>query len=252
VIRLVRGPDPDPLRGKRPRKLEDARAIIARGEKPDPRGYGDDGVKEQIFQAQHRKCAYCEKREERSKYRDAEHYRPRSRYWWLAWTWENLLFACIDCNRDYKKDQFPLVDEAQRLVPEEAPPGGEQPLLLDPYDPRIDLQHEIEFRREDVQGQERWKPYGLTTRGEETIRICGLDRQSLLTEYKIHVRETVWPKVERFLAAVEAGAPWEIGRAWRILTLGLFWKDQPYQALSRDALKALVKPALRERYQLSL
>lgn len=226
--------------------------MIARSEKIEFSGYGDDGVKEQIFQSQHRKCAYCEKREERSKYRDAEHYRPKSSYWWLAWTWENLLFACIDCNRDYKKDQFPLVDEARRLVHEEAPPGGEQPLLIDPYDGSVDPRHEIEFRREDVQGQERWRPYGLTARGRETIRICGLDRQSLLTEYKLHVREMVWPKIEKFLAIAETGTPWEVKRAWDSLKLGLFWKDQAYQALSRDALKVLVQPGLRERYQLSV
>jgi hypothetical protein len=253
MIRLVRAAqEPEPLRVKRPDKLADARVAIARREKIDFSGYGDDGAKEQIFEAQHRKCAYCEKREERAKYRDTEHYRPKSPYWWLAWTWENLLFACIDCNRDYKKNQFPLLDERQRLAPEELPPGSEVPLLIDPYDSSIDLQREIEFRRDDVQGQERWKPYGLTTRGAETIRICGLDRQSLLTEYKLHVRETVWPKVEKFRAVADTGAPREIQRAWASLKLGLFWKDQPYQALSRDALKILTQPVLRERYQLSL
>jgi len=34
--------------------------------------------------------------------------------------------------------------------------------------------------------------------------------------------------------------------------MGLFWKDQPFQALSRDALEVLVRPAVRERYQLAL
>jgi len=253
MIRLVRSPDePEALQRKRPEKLAALRAAYARGEQPKISGYGDDGVKEALFLGQDRKCAYCERREESPKNRDADHYRPKTRYWWLAWTWENLLFACDHCNRYEKKDQFPLVDETRRLVPEDVPPGGEQPLLIDPYDPSFSPQREIEFRPDDVQGQERWKPYGLTPRGDETIRICGLDRHGLLTEYKLHVNRTVWPKVERFLEIAETGSPSEIPRAWVSLKLALFNKYQPYQALSRDALKILVRPELRERYKLAL
>jgi hypothetical protein len=53
-----------------------------------------------------------------------------------AWTWENLLFACFECNREYKKQQFPLADESHRLVAA-VPPG--QDSCLDPFDPSIDL-----------------------------------------------------------------------------------------------------------------
>jgi hypothetical protein len=252
VIRLIRAPEPAPLRDKRPERLAAARTALASGEQVVFTGYGDDGVKETLFQGQHRKCAYCEKPEEQSKYRPAEHYRPKARYWWLAWTWENLLFACTDCNSDHKKDQFPLIDEARRLVAEDPPPGGEQPLLIDPYDPSIDPANEIEFRRERVQSKERWRPYGLTEGGRETIRICGLDRPSLLTLYDAHVRELVRPKVERFSSVVETGNAHEIVRAWRTLVRGLFGDYQPFQALSRDAVRALVSPLLRTRYQLTL
>lgn len=148
MIHLVRGPEPDALRDKRRGKMTEARARCAVGETINFTGYGDDGVKDQIFKAQHGKCAYCEKREEQPKWRDAEHYRPKSLYWWLAWTWENLLFACIECNREYKKDQFPLVDETTRLTPEAAPPGDESPLLIDPYAPEDDPRVDIVFRRQ--------------------------------------------------------------------------------------------------------
>ena len=253
MIRLERPrTEPEPLRQKRLEKLAAARTAISGGEKIDFSGIGDDGVKEALFQAQHRKCAYCEKPEEQSRYREAEHYRPKSRYWWLAWTWENLLFACIDCNRDHKKDQFPLVDEARRLVAEHAAPGDEQPLLLDPYEARIEPANEIEFRRENVQGRERWKPYGITERGRETVRICGLDRPSLLTLYDAHVREVVRPKVERFRRIAEAELTPDIVRAWGTLVRGLFGEYQPFQALSRDVVRVLVPTSLRARYQLAL
>jgi hypothetical protein len=252
VIRLVRGPEPAALVAKRPGKLAAARAAIAGGGRPEFTGYGDDGVKEALFQGQHRKCAYCEKPEEQSKYRPAEHYRPKSIYWWLAWTWNNLLFACWECNSDHKGAQFPLVDEAQRLVAEAAPPGGEQPLLLDPYDPVVDPGAEIEFRRDLVQRKERWRPYGVTERGRETVRICGLDRATLIDKYNAHVRDTVRPKVEAFRSAAETSDAQQIVRAWNRLLRGLFWDEQPFHALSRDATRFLVPLALRARYQLIL
>jgi 5-methylcytosine-specific restriction endonuclease McrA len=251
VIRLERPPEPEPLRRKRPGKVAAARDALHRGEKIDFSGYGDDGAKEDLFQGQHRKCAYCEKSEEQSKYREAEHYRPKSTYWWLAWTWENLLFACMDCNREHKKEQFPLVDEVRRLVAGHDPPGDEQPLLIDPYDGSVDPAREIEFRREYVQRRERWRPYGLTERGRETIRICGLDRPSLLTLYDTHVREVVRVKVERFRGIAETGSSQEIVRAWGTLVRGLSGAYQPFQVLSRDAVQVLVPPDIRARYHLS-
>ena len=252
MIRLIRGLEPVALAAKRPGKLADARNAIAGGGQPEFKGYGDDGVKEALFQGQHRKCAYCEKPEEQSKYRPAEHYRPKSVYWWLAWTWENLLFACTDCNSDHKRDQFPLIDDAQRLLAESAPPGCEQPFLLDPYDPIVDPGAEIEFRRDLVQGKERWSPYGMTARGRETVRICGLDRATLIDKYNAHVRTIVRPKIEVFCSAVETNDAQQIVRAWRRLLRGLFWDEQPFHALSRDATYLLVSPALRARYQLTL
>lgn len=56
----------------------------------------------------HGKCAYCESAYATTAPVDIEHYRPKGAvaeddghpgYWWLAADWENLLPACIDCNR---------------------------------------------------------------------------------------------------------------------------------------------------------
>ncbi len=41
------------------------------------------------------KCAYCEQRIEGY---HVEHYRPKSIYYWLAYSWDNLLFCCSLCN----------------------------------------------------------------------------------------------------------------------------------------------------------
>lgn len=41
------------------------------------------------------KCAYCEQRIEQS---HVEHYRPKKIYYWLAFSWDNLILACPTCN----------------------------------------------------------------------------------------------------------------------------------------------------------
>jgi len=54
------------------------------------------------------KCAYCEANAEVVAHGDVEHYRPKSTYWWLAYTYDNYLYACQICNQSYKSDNFPI------------------------------------------------------------------------------------------------------------------------------------------------
>jgi hypothetical protein len=54
------------------------------------------------------KCAYCEADTDAVAHGDVEHYRPKSVYWWLAYTYDNYLFACQICNQVYKSDNFPV------------------------------------------------------------------------------------------------------------------------------------------------
>lgn len=53
------------------------------------------------------KCAYCESPTAVVAHGDIEHYRPKSIYWWLAYTYYNYCFACQICNQIYKGDNFP-------------------------------------------------------------------------------------------------------------------------------------------------
>lgn len=250
MIRIARSPEPGHLETVRRERLDSARTAVNAGAKITFEDH--DVVKPDLAAMQYNKCCYCEKREEQPKYRDVEHYRPKSVYWWLAWTWENLLFSCIDCNREHKRDQFPRSPGDRALAPEEAPPGSEQPLVLDPTDPRIDPTTQIEFRRERIQGRERWTPHGLTARGWKTIEVCGLARPGLLTLYKAHVDELVRPKLERFEAAQRERDPAAVFKAWDSVTRSLLARERPFRALSHDALDVLVPLAVRDRYRLGL
>lgn len=54
------------------------------------------------------KCAYCESPVTATAHGDVEHFRPKSIYWWLAYCYDNFLFACQICNQLYKGDHFPI------------------------------------------------------------------------------------------------------------------------------------------------
>lgn len=64
-------------------------------------------VKEALRSIYHCKCAFCEQKIEQY---HVEHYRPKQRYWWLAYSWDNLLLACPYCN-EHKGTNFDTAGE---------------------------------------------------------------------------------------------------------------------------------------------
>jgi uncharacterized protein (TIGR02646 family) len=64
--------------------------------------------KNQLKKESANKCTYCEANTSVVAHGDVEHFRPKSEYWWLAYTYDNYLFACQICNQTYKSDNFPI------------------------------------------------------------------------------------------------------------------------------------------------
>ena len=58
------------------------------------------------------KCAYCEQKMERY---NVEHYRPKKIYYWLAFSWDNLIMACPTCN-GYKDIHFEISEGRPRVT----------------------------------------------------------------------------------------------------------------------------------------
>jgi hypothetical protein len=54
------------------------------------------------------KCAYCESPTDTVAHGDVEHFRPKSVYWWLAYCYDNYVYACQICNQVFKGDSFPV------------------------------------------------------------------------------------------------------------------------------------------------
>jgi uncharacterized protein (TIGR02646 family) len=118
------------------------------------------------------KCAYCESTVGVTSPGGIDNFRPKRHYWWLAYEWKNLLFACAACNT-YKGDRFP-VEGKQATSP--AAMSKERPLLLDPTLDQPE-QHLV-FRYDASSASVRVE--GRTEQGRTSIMVLGLNRESLV------------------------------------------------------------------------
>jgi uncharacterized protein (TIGR02646 family) len=59
--------------------------------------YKRDDIKNGLINIYKNKCAFCEQRVEQY---HIEHYRPKKIYYWLAFSWDNLILACATCNQN--------------------------------------------------------------------------------------------------------------------------------------------------------
>lgn len=259
MIRIDRGAEPAELAVARAARLSAVIAIAATREPASDEITGYNVAKPALVRAQGAKCCYCEQQVE-GKYDDVEHFRPKAGavrgpgfpttgYWWLAWSWANLLLACKSCNSEFKGTKFPLAPGSIVLATHQQPPGGESPLLLDPAteDP---LDH-IQFHPAE---RGRWRPSarGGSPRGDVTIRVLGLDRGSLLDFYKRHVNERVRPEVNAVRAAMAAGDPREVQARWHLARRRLLRATHLFAGLAFDALEVLLPASDRALWRLLL
>ncbi|WP_437280391.1 hypothetical protein WME90_07465 [Sorangium sp. So ce375] len=265
MIRVDRGPKPEGLEGVR--KVEVKRlATLVREAPPKATDFGTkyNIVRRDLWKVQGRTCCYCERRIDRL-YNDVEHFRPKTRayrgrgrpthgYWWLAWTWENLLFACPSCNRRHKKNKFPLARGSRLLPVGHGPPGPERAVLIDPSGEDDPIEH-IQFVPFRQAGKkEKWIPVarGGSRRGKRTIQVLKLDRPALVTDYGDHVSDLVSHHVKAIRAAIRAGDGRAVATAWRTALRKLFYRRQAFKALSYDVLDHHFPLMIRQQWYLEL
>ena len=158
------------------------------------------------------KCVYCESHITVNHPGDIEHWRPKNRvtdetgdvikietedgttvqhpgYYWLAYEWRNLLFACIDCNRPSKarthgrligkRDQFPVSGFRATKMGEES---QESPILLNPVEEDPDAHLAVDDMGIII---------AKTDRGQKCIDIFGLNaREALVYERRECIENT--------------------------------------------------------------
>lgn len=213
-----------------------------------------------LRRAQYYKCCYCETWVQES-YNDVEHFRPKARadrrpgsqethgYWWLAWSWHNLLFSCPGCNRSGKNTRFPLAAQSVPLVAEDEPPGQEVPLCLHPQEGH-GLDH-IQFVHLNQESY-RWSPVPRdgSLVGKTTIEVLELDRDDLLDLYATHI-ETLTDELKELRAALQDRDEIKITEEWR-RALRQLKPNRQFLALTWDFLDQTFPSDLREQWGLLL
>jgi hypothetical protein len=238
-------------------------------------GYEVSGVKLALFERQRKKCAWCERRRDFSS-SPIEHYRPKNgawrnlpdeprvespgHYWWLTWTWENLLFACPRCNdQGHKANYFPLVKGTAEapVLPRPAPAphrashfdvNGEHPLLLDPS--VDDFLAHVRWEPSNKTLARRlwiWTPRALTERGDATIRILKLGE--LADELQDHLVDHVLSGVEEVEQHLRGRRTKQAAARWSSL-LTLLEPDRSFTAATWCALSHWVDAARLAEWKL--
>ena len=165
--------------------------------------YGSDVIKDKLLDFFHGKCGYCEDFMGNRRIKgkpdwdwEIEHYRPKANvledplhggYYWLAYECTNFLIVCSICNGFRRKgSKFPIATGAIRLTGVHFIENDnlktevcsilnpifetEEPLLINPV---IDKPKDfIEFFPDGT-------VKGKNERGEKSIEVYGLDRQTL-------------------------------------------------------------------------
>ncbi len=215
----------------------------------DARVYGAPEVKAALKAAQHDKCCFCEAKVSHVAFGDVEHYRPKAAvrqsagdpeirpgYYWLAYEWSNLYFACEQCNRRQKKNFFPLENPQDRVPShhEADQLEREHPLFVDPG--HEEPEQYIVFRK--------FFAAPVHPRGKHTIDPEGLDlnRPPLREQRRLH-REKLLGNLAGISAWIRRHCPAEtrslMERAAGILLQAL--RDEAeFASMSRAMLRELI------------
>lgn len=158
--------------------------------------YGDTTVKKQLIDDQKEKCCFCEAKFIATSYGDVEHFRPKKAYkkgnkliypgyYWLSYDWNNLLFSCEKCNRSFKKNEFPLLDETTRIKNHNDTVSlvYEKHTLINPIteNPEIYIKFNQHIPIEDDDNE----------RGKTSIKAYGIDREELNVERREHLNKLI-------------------------------------------------------------
>ena len=146
--------------------------------------YKTDDVKKNLEKLYKNKCAFCETNIERW---DVEHFRPKSLYPWLAYSWDNLLLACPTCN-GHKNNHFELINEKAKYKNEDLENIHSLAKEYDLIENNKFVHPELET---EIVNKLIFDSNGKVSSTDEkvkyTIKTCKLDREKLNIERKKQV-----------------------------------------------------------------
>jgi len=199
------------------------REMIRRGERPAAEHFIHiwSAFKHILAEAQHGRCGYCDRKVLGGEDGTVDHFRPKTAvdallddpaawgrqkahsasvtgretqpvhelgYHWLAYAWNNYVFACSCCNGKWKRTIFPVANHPRCRPPR--PRVHEEPLLLSCYRALRPSEH-LQWNPDGTV-----EPWNGSRYGHETIRTLGLHREPLCDERR-HVTEDVFHLLEQ-------------------------------------------------------
>ncbi len=216
--------------------------------------YKVKSVQKRLNKIYHLKCAYCEQ-----KLLDApkhiEHYRPKNIYYWLAYSWDNLLLACGSCNSS-KSDNFEVQNSRANYDGEEFDTIHQ---LGDSYD-AVEKPLVVNPEKEDVLTlliyNKKAKISSTNRRVLHTIeKACNLNRPELCEKrmvllqdfvnsinkhYKLFIKEGVitrfYPDVQSFFEKVSVENEFYSFRYYIIHNLELFFDNKNIQKILQQLI----------------
>ena len=139
--------------------------------------YKLEDVRTLLIDVYNYKCAFCEQRVEQY---HIEHYRPKKIYYWLAFSWDNLLMACPKCNES-KGINFELSGDKQKYEDSEENRRSIHTLRSN-YDleelPKM-INPEVTDPSNIISFQKNGKISSQNVRLRYTIEKCKIDRDYL-------------------------------------------------------------------------
>ena len=188
--------------------------------------YRHKEVKAALIASHRGKCCFCEQIVQEDG--DVEHFRPKSLYYWLAYDWANLLWACSPCNSRYKRGLFPLRDESCRATsPNDT--DLEEPLFINPTEE--DPEDLIEWRSQFPVP----RPGPDSAKAKETLRALRLDKRGLPETRRQRLSE-LQDQIDICEIALAQGYSDLIPRLARIL-VKFQREDRPFTAMIRWHLR---------------
>jgi len=167
--------------------------------------YKREDTKAKLKEIYSEKCVFCEQKVVKcidNSMQDCtstvEHYRPKSIYYWLAFSWDNLLLCCSKCNQN-KDNNFELLNtkvEYDEAFSENIHSSTityndiENPKIINPEIESVIKK--LSFNNGVISSSDMRVKY--------TIETCGLDREDLNEKRKKIIDEFVKKTKDRRLA----------------------------------------------------
>jgi len=226
--------------------------------------YKTKSVQDLLNKIYNLKCAFCEKNLLDSD-KHIEHYRPKSTYYWLSYSWDNLLLACGSCNSSkgnrfkingniavYKNEEFENIHELGSDYD-----IREMPLIVNPE--KEDVINEIKY-------DSNARVFSQNIRVQHTIeQACQLNRDELvekrlpiLNDFKNQINKhyvlfkdkgdisRFIPDIENFLDKVSIKNEFYSFRYFIVNNIDIFFDNKNIQ----EILQALIKKIQNEKSSL--